>query len=140
MDVLIVLLHWGQEFRPQMNNLQRQVAQHLTSLGVQLVIGCHPHVQEPYSYHGNRFVAYSLGNLLFLNSKTPEKFKVSGGPNTYNNIEGKMQYFLILCVDDWLRKFTMQTRTLDKNPQLTFVVTCAHSALRSAAGCKVTSH
>lgn len=78
MDVIVVLAHWGRQYRPQMNNLQKQVASHLTSLGVQLIIGCHPHVEQPYSYHGNRFVAYSLGNLVFLHSMTPEKYAVSG--------------------------------------------------------------
>ena len=75
-DVIIVLVHWGQEYFPRMNNLQRRVAQHLTSLGVQLIIGCHPHVEQPYSYHGNRFVAYSLGNLVFLHELTPANCKV----------------------------------------------------------------
>ncbi|XP_078352926.1 capsule biosynthesis protein CapA-like [Oculina patagonica] len=73
-DVIVVLAHWGRQYTPRMNNLQKQVAHHLTSLGVQLIIGCHPHVEQPYSYHGNRFVAYSLGNLVFLHSMTPEKY------------------------------------------------------------------
>lgn len=76
-DVIVALMHWGQQYRPRMNSLQRQVAQHLTSLGVQLVIGCHPHVDQADSYQDNRFVAYSLGNLVFLHSMTPEKFIVS---------------------------------------------------------------
>ena len=77
MDVMVVLMHWGREYYPRMNDVQRQAAQHLTSLGVHLVIGTHPHVIQPYSYHGNRFVAYSLGNLLFVHAMTPEKFRVS---------------------------------------------------------------
>ena len=76
-DVIVILMHWGRQYRPQMNSLQRQVAQHLTSLGVQLVIGCHPHVEQPYSYQDNQFVAYSLGNLVFLHAMTPEKLLVS---------------------------------------------------------------
>ena len=70
-------MHWGREYLPQVNSLQRKAAQHLTSLGVQLVIGCHPHVEQPYSYQGNRFVSYSLGNLVFLHSLTPGNLLVS---------------------------------------------------------------
>ena len=70
-------MHCGGQYCPRMNSLQRQVAQHLTSLGVQLIIGCHPHVEQSYSYQDNQFVAYSLGNLVFLHSMTPEKFIVS---------------------------------------------------------------
>lgn len=33
-------------------------------------------MEQPYSYHDNRFVAYSLGNLLFLHLMTPEKNKM----------------------------------------------------------------
>lgn len=77
MDVIAVLMHWGREYRPRMNNLQREVAQHLTSLGVQLVIGAHPHIQQPYSYFDSRFVDYSVGNLLFVHDYTPDKENVS---------------------------------------------------------------
>ncbi|XP_058954450.2 capsule biosynthesis protein CapA-like [Pocillopora verrucosa] len=76
-DVIAVLMHWGREYRPRMNNLQREVAQHLTSLGVQLVIGAHPHIQQPYSYFDSRFVDYSVGNLLFVHDYTPDKENIT---------------------------------------------------------------
>ena len=38
---------------------------HLMSLGVQVIIGAHPHVLQPHCLHGNKLVAYSLGNFLF---------------------------------------------------------------------------
>ena len=69
-------MHWGREYRPRMNGLQRRIATHLTSLGVHVIIGSHPHVMQPYSYRDKRFVAYSLGNLLFSHEWTPEKFRV----------------------------------------------------------------
>ena len=81
-DVIAVLMHWGREYRPRMNNLQREVAQHLTSLGVQLVIGAHPHIQQPYSYFDSRFVDYSVGNLLFVHDYTPDKENVSITPKS----------------------------------------------------------
>ena len=69
-------MHWGREYRPRMNGLQRRIATYLTSLGVDVIIGSHPHVMQPYSYRDKRFVAYSLGNLLFSHEWTPEKFRV----------------------------------------------------------------
>ena len=69
-------MHWGREYRPRMNGLQRRIATYLTSLGVHVIIGSHPHVMQPYSYRDKRFVAYSLGNLLFSHEWTPEKFRV----------------------------------------------------------------
>ena len=35
------------------------------SLGVQVIIGAHPHVLQPHCIHDNKLVAYSLGNFLF---------------------------------------------------------------------------
>ena len=75
-DVIVILMHWGREYRPRMNGLQRRIATYLTSLGVHVIIGSHPHVMQPYSYRDKRFVAYSLGNLLFSHEWTPEKFRV----------------------------------------------------------------
>ena len=70
-------MHLGREYRPRMNGLQRRTAKYLTSLGVHVIIGSHPHVMQPYNYHNKRFVAYSLGKLLFSHKWTPEKFRVS---------------------------------------------------------------
>ncbi|CAH3117150.1 unnamed protein product, partial [Porites lobata] len=75
-DVIVILMHWGREYRPRMNGLQRRIATYLTSLGVHVIIGSHPHVMQPYSYRDKRFVAYSLGNLLFSHEWTPEKFRL----------------------------------------------------------------
>ncbi|KAJ7390389.1 hypothetical protein OS493_025643 [Desmophyllum pertusum] len=38
-DVIVALVHWGRQYRPMMNNHQRRIAEHLTSLGVHLIIG-----------------------------------------------------------------------------------------------------
>jgi len=63
-DVVIVSMHWGSEYVFDPTPEQIQIAAHLASLGVNLVIGHHPHVVQPVKMVGNTLVIYSLGNFL----------------------------------------------------------------------------
>ena len=46
-DIVIVAMHWGTEYSMGVSSEQQQIANYLSSLGVQLIIGTHPHVVEP---------------------------------------------------------------------------------------------
>lgn len=63
-DFLIVAMHWGVEYTNTPVESQKNIAKYLSDLGVDLIIGCHPHVIEPVEYVGNTMVAYSLGNFI----------------------------------------------------------------------------
>ena len=63
-DVLMVAMHWGEEYTHTPVKEQREIAEFLSSLGVDIIIGAHPHVVEPIEYIGNTLVIYSLGNFL----------------------------------------------------------------------------
>lgn len=63
-DVIIVAMHWGDEYTHKPNNEQKRIAKYLSSLGVNLIIGCHPHVIQPVDYVGDTLVIYSLGNFI----------------------------------------------------------------------------
>lgn len=65
-DVIIVAMHWGTEYSLGVSSTQKQIANYLASLGVNIIIGSHPHVVEPVEYlnNGNTFVIYSLGNFI----------------------------------------------------------------------------
>lgn len=69
-DVVIAQLHWGMEFERYPRPEQREVAHHLAELGVDLIIGHHPHVLQPVEHYRTRRdpdrvvpIFYSLGNL-----------------------------------------------------------------------------
>ncbi|KXJ10866.1 Capsule biosynthesis protein CapA [Exaiptasia diaphana] len=65
-DVVAVVMHWGVEH--QLTNLsesQLRIYVHLRNLGVQLVIGSHPHVLQAHTIAKSSFTAFSLGNFLF---------------------------------------------------------------------------
>ena len=63
-DVVIVAMHWGDEYTNTPTNSEREIAQYLSELGVDLVIGTHPHVVQPIEYVGETLVIYSLGNFI----------------------------------------------------------------------------
>lgn len=68
-DVIVVSLHFGEEYTATPNAYQKEIVQALADEGVHIIIGHHPHVLQPTAWvegkGGNRtFVAYSLGNFL----------------------------------------------------------------------------
>ncbi len=65
-DFVIVAMHWGTEYSLGVSGTQEEIANYLSGLGVDLIIGAHPHVVEPVEYinNGKTFVIYSLGNFI----------------------------------------------------------------------------
>jgi poly-gamma-glutamate synthesis protein (capsule biosynthesis protein) len=64
-DVQIVYVHWGEEYQLTHSAAQRRLAEQLSTLGVEAVIGHHPHVVQDIEWVGNTLVVYSLGNFVF---------------------------------------------------------------------------
>lgn len=63
-DLLIVAMHWGVEYTHTPTAYQIDMANYLESLGVNIIIGTHPHVVMPVTYINDTLVIYSLGNFL----------------------------------------------------------------------------
>ncbi|XMB86599.1 CapA family protein [Mycoplasmatota bacterium WC44] len=67
-DVVIVSMHWGEQYQDLPNNIQIEQAEFLSSQGVDIILGHHPHVIQPVdvieSGDNKTFVVYSLGNFL----------------------------------------------------------------------------
>ncbi len=63
-DVIIVSMHWGEEYVFEPTESEKEIAKYLSSLGVDLIIGSHPHVIQPVDYVNDTLVIYSLGNFL----------------------------------------------------------------------------
>lgn len=69
-DCVIVFPHWGTEYSFDVSDYQREYVKLFSDLGVDLVIGCHPHVIEPVEWVTNEttgkkmLVYYSIGNFI----------------------------------------------------------------------------
>lgn len=74
-DAVIVSMHWGAEYVFVPTAEQKKIAKQLASLGVNLVIGHHPHVVQPVAMVDDTLVIYSLGNFI---SAQNELYKLIG--------------------------------------------------------------
>ena len=63
-DVLMVSMHWGVEYVHIPTEYQKDSAEYLSSLGVNVIIGHHPHVVQPIEFVNDTLVIYSLGNMI----------------------------------------------------------------------------
>lgn len=63
-DLLMVSMHFGDEYSHTPSNKQKEIANYLASLGVDIIIGHHPHVVQPIEFIDDTLVVYSLGNFL----------------------------------------------------------------------------
>ena len=63
-DILIVSMHWGNEYTHVPTVYQKDAAEFLSNLGVDIIIGTHPHVIQPIEYVNDTLVIYSLGNFI----------------------------------------------------------------------------
>lgn len=77
-ELVAVCVHWGDEYKLLPNNSQRHLADFLEAIGVDMIIGGHPHVIQPMEFRSNRYypdrnvlLVYSLGNFC-SNMKTPD--------------------------------------------------------------------
>ena len=64
-DLVILSLHWGDEFVQVPSPAQIQVAHSFVDAGVSLLVGHHPHIMQGIEKYKNSVIAYSLGNFVF---------------------------------------------------------------------------
>ncbi|MBQ7288340.1 MAG: CapA family protein [Clostridia bacterium] len=81
-EAIILYIHWGNEYKLEPSSYQKTMAKRIADLGVDVIVGGHPHVVEPIEIlqsevTGKQTVClYSLGNAVsnqrisFMNMKT----------------------------------------------------------------------
>ncbi len=70
-QIVVVQMHWGQEYQTQPTAQQRaQARQLLASPDVDAIVGGHVHVIQPVEKIGGKYVVYGTGN--FLSNQSPE--------------------------------------------------------------------
>ena len=94
-DAVVVFVHWGTENAEEPDAFQERWTDVFLDCRVDVVVGTHPHVLQPYevleSMDGHRMlVYYSIGNFV---SAQPEKSCVKGG----------MAHFTIAPVPDGVK-------------------------------------
>ena len=77
------MMHWGTEFTYDISKQQEDVSKLLSDLGVDIIIGNHPHCSQTMEWINNKTLCmYSLGNFVSADpivDRTHQEFK-----NAYN--------------------------------------------------------
>ena len=84
-DAIVMYLHWGEEYHLEPNADQKNMAQYLCDMGVDVIVGGHPHVIEPLELltstldeNHKTVCIYSLGNA-FSNQRKEEMTSQKSG-------------------------------------------------------------
>ncbi len=64
-DIVVISLHWGEEFIARPSPEQIKLGREFIDSGAHLVLGHHPHILQGVEHYRNGIIAYSLGNFVF---------------------------------------------------------------------------
>ncbi len=70
-DLVIVMIHWGEEKGYDPTKSQEKYGRALIDAGADLVLGSHPHVVSGIELYNGKYIVYSLGNFCFGGNKNP---------------------------------------------------------------------
>lgn len=93
-DVIMLFIHWGDEYFTSPNSTQKKIAQALCDLGVDVIVGGHPHVMQPIELltgtedaTQHTLCLYSMGNAV-SNITHRDKSPTTGEPRPYECEDG----------------------------------------------------
>lgn len=122
-DATIVYLHWGNEYQISEDSYQNEIAQKLCNLGVDLIIGGHPHVVQPIDLltsttdpNRKTVCVYSLGNALSNQRKALMNLStghtedgLSFSVTFYKYSNGTVKLNSIEALPTWVNMYTSST-------------------------------
>ena len=113
-------MHWGEEYQLTANTWQKSIAQRLSNMGVDMIIGGHPHVVQPmeliHSEDGQNTTVYiySLGNAVSnqrreLMSSSPKGHTEDGVMFSYTlkkSSDGEVSLTEVDIIPTWVYKYS----------------------------------
>ncbi len=121
-NVIIVFLHWGEEYQHNSNNWQKRIAENLANNGADIIFGSHPHVLQEISYFevpdgdGTKKVPvfYSLGNycsnqrvetINVANPRYTEQGMIAEVKLTWSFEHEKIVDMSFGCIPTWVDRY-----------------------------------
>ena len=115
-EAIVVYMHWGEEYYLEPTDLQKKIAQNLCDMGVDVIVGGHPHVIEPVDLltstqdeEHKTLIIYSTGNAV-SNQRIHEMRMKSGHTEDgilfnftlVKYIDGTVEVLETSCVPTWV--------------------------------------
>ena len=94
-DVIIVSLHWGDEFVSVPSPTQQDIAHELIDAGADVILGHHPHVVQGIEKYQTGLIFYSLGNFVFDLSWYPKSNDTFIASLSYDIANNRFDYEII---------------------------------------------
>ena len=111
-ELVLVHFHFGEEYKREPVQFQKDVVNKTIELGADIIIGGHPHVLQPVNFYKTQsakldsgFVAYSMGNFF---SNQRDRYKDAGMILTINikkdNVNNKIEISEVKYLPTWVFK------------------------------------
>lgn len=128
-EATMVYIHWGNEYQLQPNADQKTIAQKLCDLGVDVIVGGHPHVIQPFemltSGAHTTYCIYSVGNAISNQSRSSLK-SISNARYTEDGMvfgvvfqkwnDGRVEVAEVSILPTWVNRETKTVREYDIIP------------------------
>lgn len=103
-DFIVVTMHGGTEYTRTPNKLQSDFAYAAIEAGADIVIGAHPHWVQTIEKYNDKYIFYSLGNLVFDQSWSQETkegltLKITLEKNNTNSLQGSQTGAIIKQIE-----------------------------------------
>ncbi|MEE0945854.1 MAG: CapA family protein [Acutalibacteraceae bacterium] len=118
-EAIVFYMHWGEEYQLTQNTWQKNIAQKLCDLGVDIIVGGHPHVIQPIEMLSSSdglhktICLYSMGNSV-SNQRLSALYKSCPTGHTEDGMlfyytfdkysDGKVMLSSVDIVPAWVRK------------------------------------
>ena len=121
-EAFVMYMHWGEEYQLEPTSLQKKIAQQLCDMGVDVIVGGHPHVIEPVDLltstedeNQKTLVIYSTGNAV-SNQRIAEMRMKTGHTEDgilFNftlakYIDGTVEVVQTSCIPTWVNMIGYQ--------------------------------
>ena len=94
-DLMVVSMHWGDEFIHIPSAAQQEIGHQLVDSGVDLILGHHPHVIQGVEQYKEGLIFYSLGNFVFDMPWYPDSNKSLIAKIKFHKLKKKLSYEVV---------------------------------------------
>ncbi len=100
-DVVVVMFHWGVEYRAQPDERQQYLAHYTIDHGADVIVSNHPHWIQPVELYHQKLIMYAHGNFIFDQMWSEETKKGVLGLYTFYDKQLVDVMFLPLSIQNY---------------------------------------